>query len=153
MSSLAGRALSAGSDLVPRPDQVAAMRLRIDVVEDDVVAKERRRRQIEVVAAGARRLRCADGFVHPADVTLVGVDDRPAHRRAVAGHDEVHGRLLELAQGVDPDVLAAALGEVGQRPLERVAGARLLFAGDTLEWPLPNFAQRGGNDLWIHTLR
>src|SRR5450759_3141123 len=89
MSSLAGRALSAGSDLVPRPDQVAAMRLRIDVVEDDVVAEERRRRQIEVVAAGARLLRCADGFVHPADVTLVGVDDRPAHRRAVAGHDEV----------------------------------------------------------------
>jgi cyclase len=34
-----------------------------------------------------------------------------------------------------------------------LAGARLLFAGDTLEWPLPNFAQRDGRDVWIHTLR
>jgi len=34
-----------------------------------------------------------------------------------------------------------------------LAGARLLFAGDTLEWPLPNFAQRDGKDVWIHTLR
>jgi len=34
-----------------------------------------------------------------------------------------------------------------------LAGARLLFAGDTLEWPLPNFAQRDGKDAWIHTLR
>jgi len=33
-----------------------------------------------------------------------------------------------------------------------LAGARLLFAGDTLEWPLPNFAQRDGRDVWIHTL-
>ena len=34
-----------------------------------------------------------------------------------------------------------------------LAGARLLMAGDTLEWPLPNFAQRDGTDAWIHTLR
>jgi glyoxylase-like metal-dependent hydrolase (beta-lactamase superfamily II) len=34
-----------------------------------------------------------------------------------------------------------------------LAGARLLFAGDALEWPLPNFAQRDGKDVWIHTLR
>jgi glyoxylase-like metal-dependent hydrolase (beta-lactamase superfamily II) len=34
-----------------------------------------------------------------------------------------------------------------------LAGARLLFAGDTLEWPFPNFAQRDGKDVWIHTLR
>jgi cyclase len=34
-----------------------------------------------------------------------------------------------------------------------LAGARLLFAGDTLEWPLPNFAQRDGMGVWIHTLR
>jgi glyoxylase-like metal-dependent hydrolase (beta-lactamase superfamily II) len=34
-----------------------------------------------------------------------------------------------------------------------LAGARLLLAGDTLEWPLPNFAQRDGKDVWIHTLR
>ena len=34
-----------------------------------------------------------------------------------------------------------------------LAGARILFAGDTLEWPLPNFAQRDGKDAWIHTLR
>ena len=34
-----------------------------------------------------------------------------------------------------------------------LAGARLLFAGDALEWPLPNFAQRDGKDAWIHTLR
>ena len=53
-----------------------------------------------------------------------------AHRRAVAGHDEVHRQLLELAQGVDPDVLAVALGEVGQRPLERVAGEEQAGAGE-----------------------
>jgi glyoxylase-like metal-dependent hydrolase (beta-lactamase superfamily II) len=34
-----------------------------------------------------------------------------------------------------------------------LAGAGILFAGDALEWPLPNFAQRDGFDLWIHTLR
>jgi glyoxylase-like metal-dependent hydrolase (beta-lactamase superfamily II) len=34
-----------------------------------------------------------------------------------------------------------------------LAGARLVFAGDALEWPLPNFAQRDGKDVWIHTLR
>jgi cyclase len=34
-----------------------------------------------------------------------------------------------------------------------LAGTRLLFAGDTLEWPLPNFAQRDGKDVWVHTLR
>jgi cyclase len=34
-----------------------------------------------------------------------------------------------------------------------LTGARLLFAGDTLEWPLPNFAQRDGRNVWIHTLR
>jgi glyoxylase-like metal-dependent hydrolase (beta-lactamase superfamily II) len=34
-----------------------------------------------------------------------------------------------------------------------LAGARLLLAGDTLEWPLPNFAQRDGKNVWIHTLR
>ncbi len=34
-----------------------------------------------------------------------------------------------------------------------LAGARLLLAGDALEWPLPNFAQRDGKDIWIHTLR
>src|SRR5665648_376272 len=130
MSSLAARALSVGSDLVPRPDQVAAMRVFVDVVEDGVVAEERRRRQIEVVAAGARLLCRGDGFVHPADVALVGVDDRPAHPRAVAGHDEVHGQLLELAQGADPDVLAVALGEIGQRPLERVAGEEEACAGE-----------------------
>src|SRR5450759_262543 len=67
MSSLAARALSAGSDLVPRPDQVAAMRVFVDVVYDGVVSEELRRRQIEVVAAGARLLCRGDGFVHPAD--------------------------------------------------------------------------------------
>jgi len=34
-----------------------------------------------------------------------------------------------------------------------LAGARLLLAGDTLEWPLPNFALRDGKDAWIHSLR
>jgi len=34
-----------------------------------------------------------------------------------------------------------------------LSGARVLFAGDTLEWPLPSFAQRDGKDAWIHTLR
>ncbi len=31
--------------------------------------------------------------------------------------------------------------------------ARVLFAGDTLEWPLPTFTQRDGRDTWVHTLR
>jgi len=34
-----------------------------------------------------------------------------------------------------------------------LAGARLLFAGDVLEWPLPNLAQRDAKDTWMHTLR
>lgn len=31
--------------------------------------------------------------------------------------------------------------------------ARVLLAGDTLEWPLPSFAQRDGADVWVRTLR
>jgi glyoxylase-like metal-dependent hydrolase (beta-lactamase superfamily II) len=31
--------------------------------------------------------------------------------------------------------------------------ARLLFGGDTVEWPLPNFGQRDGAEAWIRTLR
>lgn len=31
--------------------------------------------------------------------------------------------------------------------------ARILFGGDTVEWPLPNFCQRDGAEEWIHTLR
>ena len=30
---------------------------------------------------------------------------------------------------------------------------RLLFGGDTVEWPLPNFSQRGGAGEWVRTLR
>jgi cyclase len=31
--------------------------------------------------------------------------------------------------------------------------ARLVFGGDTVEWPLPNFCQRSGAEEWIRTLR
>ena len=31
--------------------------------------------------------------------------------------------------------------------------SRLLFGGDTVEWPLPNFGQRDGRDEWVRTLR
>jgi len=31
--------------------------------------------------------------------------------------------------------------------------AAILLAGDTLEWPLPNFAQRDGRETWVRTLR
>jgi cyclase len=31
--------------------------------------------------------------------------------------------------------------------------ARLLLAGDTVEWPLPNFGQRDGAGEWVRTLR
>ena len=31
--------------------------------------------------------------------------------------------------------------------------ARVLFAGDTVEWPLPNFSQRDGVEAWVTTLR
>ena len=30
---------------------------------------------------------------------------------------------------------------------------RLLFGGDTVEWPLPSFCQRDGGQEWVHTLR
>jgi cyclase len=31
--------------------------------------------------------------------------------------------------------------------------SRLVFAGDTVEWPLPNFCQRDGAGEWVRTLR
>ena len=31
--------------------------------------------------------------------------------------------------------------------------AGVLFAGDTVEWPLPNFAQRDAKEEWVRTLR
>jgi glyoxylase-like metal-dependent hydrolase (beta-lactamase superfamily II) len=33
------------------------------------------------------------------------------------------------------------------------AEARVLFGGDTVEWPLPNFQQRDGMEEWVTTLR
>lgn len=30
--------------------------------------------------------------------------------------------------------------------------ARILFAGDALEWPFPSFDQRGGVEPWLHTI-
>jgi glyoxylase-like metal-dependent hydrolase (beta-lactamase superfamily II) len=34
-----------------------------------------------------------------------------------------------------------------------LSSARILFAGDTVEWPLPNLAQRDGMEAWVTTLR
>jgi cyclase len=34
-----------------------------------------------------------------------------------------------------------------------LAENRLLLAGDTVEWPLPNFGQRDGREDWVRTLR
>lgn len=34
-----------------------------------------------------------------------------------------------------------------------LSAGRLLLAGDTVEWPLPNFCQRDGGDEWVRTLR
>jgi glyoxylase-like metal-dependent hydrolase (beta-lactamase superfamily II) len=34
-----------------------------------------------------------------------------------------------------------------------LATARILFGGDTVEWPLPNFAQRDGTEAWVRSLR
>jgi cyclase len=31
--------------------------------------------------------------------------------------------------------------------------SRMLLGGDTVEWPLPNFCQRDGSDVWVRTLR
>jgi cyclase len=34
-----------------------------------------------------------------------------------------------------------------------LAAARMLLGGDTVEWPLPNFAQRDGAEAWVRSLR
>ena len=34
-----------------------------------------------------------------------------------------------------------------------LASGRILFGGDTVEWPLPNLAQRDGMQTWVGTLR
>ena len=34
-----------------------------------------------------------------------------------------------------------------------LSSARILFGGDTVEWPLPNLAQRDGMEAWVTTLR
>jgi cyclase len=34
-----------------------------------------------------------------------------------------------------------------------LAKARILMGGDTVEWPLPNFAQRDGIQAWVRSLR
>ena len=34
-----------------------------------------------------------------------------------------------------------------------LSSARILFGGDTVEWPLPNLAQRDGMEAWVATLR
>lgn len=54
-------------------------------------------------------------------------------------HENVH---LLHAPGHSEDSLVVFLANAG-----------ILFAGDTVEWPLPNFAERDAVDTWIRTLR
>lgn len=55
------------------------------------------------------------------------------------GDETVH---LIHTPGHSADSIVAYLDEAG-----------VLFAGDTLEWPLPAFTQRDAHDTWVHTLR
>ena len=63
------------------------------------------------------------------------------------------GDRLTYSDGLETVHLLHTPGHSEDSLVVFLAGARLLFAGDTLEWPLPNFCQRDGKDIWIHTLR
>lgn len=56
--------------------------------------------------------------------------------------DASSGVHLIHTPGHSEDSLVAFLSE-----------SRILVAGDTLEWPLPNFSQRDCRDVWLSTLR
>jgi len=103
--------------------------------EADIVAQQACPRLIQAQLASADEslpLPPAEGVPLPA-VTF-------GDRLTYAGPDEtVH---LLHAPGHSEDSLVVFLTR-----------ARILFAGDTLEWPLPNFGQRGGMATWVATLR
>ena len=63
------------------------------------------------------------------------------------------GDRLTFSDGSETVHLIHAPGHSEDSLVVFLAGAGVLLAGDTLEWPLPNFAQRDGKDTWIHTLR
>ncbi|MFA4965558.1 MAG: MBL fold metallo-hydrolase [Thermoleophilia bacterium] len=57
---------------------------------------------------------------------------------------------------VDEDEAVHLIGTPGHSEDSLVvflAGAGILFGGDTVEWPLPNFSQRGGLEPWVTNLR
>jgi glyoxylase-like metal-dependent hydrolase (beta-lactamase superfamily II) len=102
---------------------------------DDIVAQRGCPRLIQAeLQSGdeSRRLPPAEGVPLP-NVTF---GDRLSY---VDGGGSVH---LIHTPGHSEDSLVVFLTE-----------SRLVLAGDTVEWPLPNFGQRDGSEEWIRTLR
>jgi glyoxylase-like metal-dependent hydrolase (beta-lactamase superfamily II) len=63
------------------------------------------------------------------------------------------GDRLTYADDVDSVHLIHTPGHSEDSLVVFLAEAHLLLGGDTVEWPLPTFAQRAGAEVWIRTLR
>jgi cyclase len=63
------------------------------------------------------------------------------------------GDRLTYADGSDAVHLIHTPGHSEDSIIVFLERERLLIGGDTVEWPLPNFSQRGGREPWIRTLR
>jgi glyoxylase-like metal-dependent hydrolase (beta-lactamase superfamily II) len=63
------------------------------------------------------------------------------------------GDRLTYSDGAETVHLIHTPGHSEDSLVVFLASARILFGGDTVEWPLPNLAQRDGMEAWVTTLR
>ena len=63
------------------------------------------------------------------------------------------GDRLTFADGDETVHLIHTPGHSEDSIVVFLAKARVLLGGDTVEWPLPSFAQRDGTEAWVRSLR
>jgi len=63
------------------------------------------------------------------------------------------GDRLTYSDGAETVHLIHTPGHSEDSLVVFLTSARILLAGDTVEWPLPNLAQRDGMGAWVKTLR
>jgi glyoxylase-like metal-dependent hydrolase (beta-lactamase superfamily II) len=63
------------------------------------------------------------------------------------------GDRLTYSDGAETVHLIHTPGHSEDSLVVFLSSARILFGGDTVEWPLPNLAQRDGMEAWVTTLR
>ena len=102
----------------------------------DIVAQRACPRLIEAQLAQRRRIAAA-----------------AAARRSAAAQRHLRRPPARTSTRTRPSTCIGTPGHSEDSLVVFLAGAGVLFGGDTVEWPLPNFSQRGGLEPWVANLR